>query len=178
VKVGETYQVVYTSLDAELTRYNLFNAFKCVGKGDDVLGIDHPVFKFHARLEKTISLHNFTRISEDELIIALRENQIPFVEFTAREEIENGLEFLKIYIETTEDKSEEEIQELIHKWLYNTDRDYKDLVDFYGYLPIKISLMPQGVFAKYLSTKVAAVSKVDRIKMRDEDFKKLMKLCK
>lgn len=173
VEVGEVYQIIYTSLETELTRYNTFNAFRCVAKRDDLLGIDHPIFKFHMRLEKAISLHNFTRISEDELITAFRESRIPFVEFTTREEIENGLEYLIMYVETTEDRRAEEIQELIHKRLYDTNGDYRDLVDFYGYVPVRVHLVPRGTFAEYLTKKVAGLSKVDRINMRDEDFKRL-----
>lgn len=177
VEVGRVYQIIYTGLETELTRYNTLNAFKCIAKGDDLLGIDHPIFKFYTRLEKTISLHNFTRISEDELITAFNESGIPFVEFTAREEVEKGLEYLIIYIETTEDRRAEEIQELIHGQLYNMDTDYKDLVDFYGYIPVRVRLVPRGVFAKYLTTKMAAISKVDRIKMHDEEFRRLIQFC-
>jgi len=178
VEVGEIYEVIYTGLENDLTRYRTLNAFKCVAKGDDILNTDHPVFKFHMRLEKTISLHNFTRISEDELIAAFKESKIPFVEFTARKEFEKGLEYLALYIETTEEIEAEKIKEKVHKRLYASDSDYRDLSDFYGYIPIKVYLMPSGTFAKYLMGKMAAVSKVDRIKMRDEEFNKLLKSAK
>jgi len=178
VEPGKVYNLVYTGFETELTRYNTWNAFKCVGKGDDILGIDYPIFKFHARLEKTISLHNFTRISEDEIIAAFRENNIQFTEFTAREETEKGLEYLVIYVETTGDMSGEEIQELLNKQLYDKDKDYRDLVDFYDYVPVKIRLIPKGIFAEYLMHKIAAISKVDRIKMRDDEFEKLLYLIK
>jgi len=64
----------------------------------------------------------------------------------------------------------------IHKTLYERDRDYRDLVDFYEYIPIKIYAVPRGVFADYLATKEATLSKVDRINMRDEEFYKLRRL--
>jgi len=176
VEVGKVYQVVYTGFETELTRYNLSNAFKCIAKGDDILGVDHPIFKFHSRLEKTISLHDFTRISEDELVMAFRESGTRFIEFTARKEVERGLEYLTIYVETTGDEKAEEIQESLRKILYEKDRDYRDLVDFYGYVPIRIRLVPRGVFAEYLATKKATISKVDRINMRDEEFSKLSRL--
>lgn len=176
VEVGGIYHVIYTSFEGELTRYATYGAMKCIAKGDDVLGIDCPIFKFHTRLERNISLHNFTRISEDELITAFRESGIQFVEFTARKETESGLEYLAIYVETMEDLEVDKIQESLHKQLYNKDRDYRDLVDFYGYVPLKVHLVPKGVFAKYLINKVAAMSKVARIKMPEEEFKKFIQL--
>jgi len=178
VNVGEIYQLVYTSAISELTRYNLKDCVKCVAKGDDILGVDYPIFKFHSRLEKTISLQNFTRISEDELIIAFTETGIPFIDFTARVEMEKGLEYLAVYIEHTGDMSAEEIQKVIHKQLYEIDRDYRDLVDFFGYIPLRIHLVTKGVFSKYLEGKISAVPKVDRINMREEEFKMILKLMK
>ena len=178
VKVDEAYQIIFTSLETELTRYNTLNALKCIAKGDDLLGIDYPIFKFHARLEKTIALHNFTRISENELITVLRESKIPFVEFTTRTEVHEGLQYLTIYIETTEEREKQELRESIHKRLYYSDGDYKDLADFYGYVPIKVHLLPKGVFAKYLMGKVAAMAKVERVEMRDEEFRRLIQIAK
>jgi len=178
VEVSGVYQTVFTSLETELTRYNTLNAIKCVAKGDDLLGIDCPIFKFHARLEKTIALHNFTRIGEDELITALRESQVQFVEFTTRTEVDEGLEYLTIYVETTEKRDKQEIRESIHKRLYYSDGDYKDLVDFYNYVPIRVALLPEGVFAKHLMGKVAAAAKVERIGMNDEEFGRLVQIAK
>jgi len=74
--------------------------------------VEDPIFKFYGRMEKTISLHNFTRISEDELVEALRDNDISFVEFTARKETERGLEYLAIYIETGGDERPEDIKKI------------------------------------------------------------------
>jgi len=175
VKVGKIYQVIYTSLETELTRYDQLNTLKCIAKEDSLLGVDLPIFRFQARLEKTISLHNFTRISEDELIAAFKDNRIPFLEFTARTEKEKGLEYLVIYVEITDiHMTAEKVQKSVHDQLYGTDSDYRDLVDFYGYIPVRIHIVPRGCFANYLGKKMAAVSKVDRINMRDEEFKNLI----
>jgi len=178
VKVGDFYQLIFTSFISELTRYKTKDCFKCVAKGDDILGVDYPIFKLYSRLEKTISLQNFTRISEDELLTAFQNTKISFIDFTARVEIEGGLEYLVIYVEPAEDISAEDIREAIHEQLYRGDKDYQDLVDFFGYTPLKIHLVPKGVFTKYLEGKIAAVPKVDRIKMREAEFEKILKIMK
>lgn len=178
VKPGEVYELVYTSFEGELTRYSTKDTFICIAKGDDIMDTDYPVFKFHSRLGKEISLHNFTRISEDELLTALRETNIPFIDFTTRVEIESGMEYLVMYIECTGDMTSEDIKKSIHDKLYEMDRDYRDLVDFYKYEPFKIRLVPKGVFAKYLEEKIAGVAKVERTNMREEEFEKFILLMK
>lgn len=176
VNVGEVYRLIFTSFIGELTRYDTKDSFECIAIGDDILGTDYPIFKFRSRQEKTISIQNFTRISEDELLTVFKETGIPFIDFTARTEIEKGFEKLVIYIEHPGDMSAKGIQKLIHKKLYEMDKDYRDLVDFFNYTPIKIHLMPKGVFAKYLEEKIASVPKVERINMRDEEFERLTRL--
>jgi hypothetical protein len=58
------------------------------------------------------------------------------------------------------------------------DEAYKDLVDFYNYSPIKVILLPEGTFGKYLTLKAATVSKVGRIEMPDEEINKLIQIAK
>jgi hypothetical protein len=176
VEIGKTYRLIFTSFVSELTRYDTKDSVICVAKSDDILGVDQPIFKFGSRLEKTISLHNFTRIDEYELLTALKDIGVKFVDFTARVELIEGLEHLIFYLEQTSKMTAEEIKKELHRRLYEVDRDYKDLADFFNYTPIKVRLLPRGTFAKYLSRKIAATPKVDRINMRSEDFQKLLQL--
>ncbi len=44
---------------------------ECVDKGDDVLGCLSPVFRYYARCDNLLVLHNFTRIAEEEMIQVL-----------------------------------------------------------------------------------------------------------
>ena len=174
VEVGKTYQLVYTSIEGEITRYRIPDALTCVAKGDSAIGTDYPIFKFHSRLEKTISLQNFTRISEGEILSALTESKIPFVDFTARVQIEGGLEYLALFVECWREMSADEVEKLIHSYLYKSDRDYRDLVDFFGYVPLKVYILPRGSFMKYMEMKKASWGKVERINMREEDFRRLL----
>ena len=177
VKTGGIYRFIFTNLEADLTRYDTMNAFKCVARSDDILGIDSPVFKFHSRLDNDISLLNFTRISENELVEAFEENGIPFAEFTTEIEIVEGLEYLVIYIEPQTNEAAEKIAYVIHKSLYAADPSYKDLVDFYKYCPIKIIKLPMGVFGKYLMAKGES-GKVKRIGMSDNEISTLLDLAR
>ena len=178
VKIGSIYRLIYTDLIGELTRYNTANSFKCVAKGDDVIGSDFPVFEFHARLDKSISIMNFTRIDEKELIEAFQRAGIQFMDFTAKVERNAGYEYLNIYVELLGKKSAKDVERKIHEQLYSTDQDYKMLSDLFGYNPVRAKLLPTGVFAKYLQDRKGAYPKVCRIDMNEEDFCKLMSLAK
>jgi len=150
-----------------------------VAKGDDILNADCPVFKFFSRSEKTIILQSFTRISEEELLTAFSEAGIPYIDFTTRVEVEGGFEYLIIYLEYVGSLTVEKIQKSIHEQLYGKDKDYHDLVDFFDYVPIKIRLVPRGVFAKYLEgIPTGGFPKVDKINMSDKEFERLMRLIK
>lgn len=174
VKVGEVYQPIFTSLEGEMTRYVLKDSVLCVARGDDILETDFPIFSFHSRLEKIISLQNFTRISEGELLMAFKHGNVQFVDFAVRVEVENGLEYLALYLEHTGNMSPDEIKERLHKYLYDVDRDYRELVDFFDYVPVKVHLVARGTFCKYMERKVASWGKVDRMNMREEAFKKII----
>ena len=178
VKVGNVYRLIYTDLIGELTRYNTDSSFKCVAKGDEAIGSDFPIFEYHARLDRSVSIMNFTRIDEKELMEAFQGVGIQFMEFTARVERDGGYEYLNIYVELLGEKSDKEVEREIHKYLYSTDQDYKMLSDLFGYIPIKVKSLPTGIFAKYLEDRKGAYPKVSRIDMDKEDFDKLMLLAK
>ena len=178
VKVGEAYRIVFTSLETDLTRYDTACSFEVVGKGDNLLGIDLPIFKFQARLEENISLHNFTRISEDELITVFKKSGIQFVEFTTRINLVEGLEYLVVFLETTERLDKKAALDSVHRELCKVDHDYNELTRFYNYVPIRVNFLPRGVFGKHLMGKMATMSKVARIGMSDEEFAGLVQIAK
>ena len=148
IKRGDVYELIYTSFESELTRYRIGDFFTCIAKGDDIIGTDYPVFKFRAR-QKTIALQNFTRINEDELWTVFRKAGMPLADFVASIEIERGMEFLTVYMEHKGDMNVKRVENKVHKELYEMNADYRDLVDFFKYKPVKIKPIPQGVFAKY-----------------------------
>ena len=178
VEVGDVYRLIYTDLIGELTRYDTANSFKCVAKGDDVLCSDFPVFEFNARLDKAISIMNFTRIDEKELLNALQNTGIEFTDFTARINREGGYEYLYLYVELKGTIGAGDLENKIHETLNATDKDYKMLVDLFEYTPVRVELLPNGTFARYLEKRSGAYPKVSRINMNEEEFDRLMSLAR
>jgi hypothetical protein len=176
VEAGGVYRVVYTSFQDELTRYDTKDSFECIALSDDVLGIESPVFKFHSRVDKVIDIQRFTRIDESELLQAFKDADIPLVDFTARKEIVEGLEYLTIYLEHSGDENASTIHRKLHEALYRIDKDYANLTEFFEYTPLRVVQMPSGTFMRYLEQKEAAVPKVERIDMDQKNFSILKEL--
>jgi hypothetical protein len=176
VEPGGVYKVVYTSFVDELTRYDTKDSFLCVASSDDVLGVEAPVFKFHSRVDKVIDIQRFTRIDESELLGAFREAEVPLVDFTARKEVVEGLEYLTIYLEHSGDEDADAVRGRLHLALCGVDKDYQNLTEFFDYVPLRTVRVPPGTFMRYLEQKEAAVPKVERIEMGPKNFSVLLEL--
>lgn len=176
VEAGGVYKVVYTSFLDELTRYDTKDSFECIALSDNVLGVEAPVFKFHSRVDKVIDIQRFTRIDESELLRAFKDAHVPLVDFTARKEVVEGLEYLTIYLEHSGDEDTDAIQGRLHQALYSIDKDYANLTEFFDYVPLRTVRVAPGTFMRYLEQREAAVPKVERIEMAPKNFSVLLEL--
>jgi len=173
VEVGKMYQMIMTPHFNDLTRYVMPDIVECVDGGDDVLGCVSPVFRYYARCDNLLVLHNFTRIMEEELIQILTNAGIPYVDFTARRELEGSHEYMRLFIELSSKMSEDELVNRIHQGLIDFDRDWRDLTNFMNYVPLKVTVLPRGSFHRYLKRK-AGLPKIPRIEMREELLNELL----
>ena len=169
VKVGRKYQLVVTNLQSELTRYVMPDVFECISKQDNILGIDFPIFKYHMRAFKQISLHNFTIIDEKTILSAFKTADIQINDFTARLEVIDGMEHLAIYMEPGRTYEENEVLTRVDKSLRDIDKGYSELSTYQNYIPLKITLLPEGTFSDFLKRKTG-MSHLMRINMKSEDF--------
>ena len=172
-EAGRRYQVVVTPFKADLTRYAMPDILECVDTGDSVLGSDSTVFKYYSRSDRLIVLHNFTRTSEEEILQVLSDAGIPFVDFVARKEREGSREYMVLYLELSAPMAEQEVYDKVNRGLTDFDRDWRDLVDFMEYVPLKLRLLPRGSFSRYLEAK-EGMPRVDRMEMRDELLDRLL----
>lgn len=176
VEPGKRYQLVVTPLYFDLTKYVMPDMFECVSMGDDMLGSNIPVFKYYSRADRLLVLHNFTRINEEEMVSVLHDAEVPFVDFTARMELDGSREYMSLYIELSDDMSEDEVVERVNKRLLEFDKDWRDLTDFMNYTPLRATLLPKDAFKKYLHRK-EGIARVQRIGMREERFRELLSLA-
>jgi len=173
VEVGERYQYVSTPFHNDMIRYITSDIFECAAMGDSILGIDQPIFNFYGRADRLISVHNFTRISEDEIINALRDAGVPSVEFTVRVELHGNKEYMVMYLELSSPMEVEEVTSRLHEELLNVDKDWNDLTEFMKYTPLKVNLIPRGSFRRYLG-KMKSLPKIERIEMKEDRLRLLL----
>ncbi|MDR0373806.1 MAG: GH3 auxin-responsive promoter family protein [Nitrososphaerota archaeon] len=175
VQVGKIYRLIYTDLIGEITRYDTTNAFKCIAKGDNIINTDYPIFEYSARLDATISIMNFTRIGETELLDAFHNLGLKLVDFTTKIKTEQGREYLHIYAELIDQDQNQDIkiEDKIHQYLYTNNPDYKLLADSFTYKPIKLSLLPKDAFTNYLENRKGSFPKICRIGISDYELQQL-----
>jgi len=173
VEVGKRYQFIATPFFNDMTRYVMPDIFECIDNGDDIIGCETPIFKYFSRSDRLMVLHNFTRINEEELLQALVDAGLPFVDFTAQRELEGSREYMHLYIELQEDIPESELIETIDLELRKMDKDWRDLVAFLKYEPIKITKLARGTVKRYLQNK-EGVPRLTRIGMRKERLEELL----
>ena len=173
VEVGERYSFVISPYLTEIHRYLMPDIFECKSLGDDILSTDLPVFKYYSRGDRLISLHNFTRISEEELLLVMQNAAVPYVDFTARRETEGYRDYMKIYVELREPMPVEEVHRKISGALLGFDKDWRDLTDYLKYDPLRIGLLPRGSFKRYFARK-EGMYRVDRVEMREERLNLLL----
>jgi phenylacetate-coenzyme A ligase PaaK-like adenylate-forming protein len=173
VEVGKRYQLLMTPLYNDMTRYIIPDILECVSLGDVALGGEIPVFRYISRSDRLLVLHNFTRINEAELAEVLSNTGIDFVDFTARSELDGARHYIRLYIESRGGSSQETMEEKIHDELYRFDKDYRDLTEFMKFKPLKVTILPQGTFNRYLESK-EGMARIARIGMREERLKQLL----
>jgi len=173
LEVGERYQLVATPFFNDSTRYLMPDILECISDGDNILSIQIPVFKYYSRSDKLLSLHNFTRINEEEMVQVLKNAGIPFLDFTVRKEMESAREYLSIYLELRGVMSEQEVYDSLNRELMEYDKDWRDLSNFMNYTPLRVNILPENTFKKYLESLEGQV-RVSRMGMRDERFQQLL----
>ena len=173
VEPGKLYSFVASPYLTEIHRYLMPDIFECIAMGDSILETELPVFKYYSRGDKLIVLQNFTRIAEEELIHVMANTGFQYVDFTARKEREGYKDYLKIYVELLEPKPVEEIHRKINEVLQDYDKDWRDLIDYLKYDPLKVQLLPRGSFKRFLSRK-EGMYRIDRIEMREQRLNLLL----
>ncbi len=176
VKKGERYQIIATPLFNDITRYSMPDLLECISNGDDLLSTDLPIFKYYTRSDRLMVLHNFTRISEEEMITIMKNAGLPLVDFTARKELEGAREYMHVYLELSNEMSQEEAYTKLNEALVEFDKDWRDLSNFMKFKPLKLTLLPKGSFHKFFNAK-EGMARIARISMRDEQFKLLMQVA-
>lgn len=167
VKAGENYELVITNFHGgALVRFRIGDMIKITALRNEKLGINLPQMVFERRADDLIDL-GFMRLTERVIWQAIESTGIPYKEWTARKEFEGQkvgkAPMLHLYIEIKDDyaASEKDVATVVYEqikklddglYIYDDLASLERLIDFQ---PIKVTLLPGGVFDNFKNQRKA-----------------------
>jgi hypothetical protein len=112
---------------------------------------------FHSRIDNVIELGGFTSLTEKIIWKALENSGVPYRDWTVRKETADRPK-LRLYIELKEEVANPNghITGAVHAALKGQDADYAAIEDMLGYVPLEVTVLPTGAFARYTALQQAA----------------------
>lgn len=166
VQTGQRYELVITSFDGgPFLRYRMGDLIRFVALRDEAVSIDLPSMECAGRSDGLIDLAGFTGLMDEPLVWrAIHNTGIPYEDWTARKETADDGSRLHIYLEAKQDVTPEEIWQRINSNLRELNRFYADLEDTLEVHPLKVTLLPRGVFRAYYLERQAAGADLSHLK--------------
>jgi hypothetical protein len=166
VKAGENYEIVLTNLHGgAFVRYRIGDMVRITSLRNDELNIDIPQMMFYSRADDRIDISGFGRLTEKVIWEAIENSGILYRDWTARKEATGDRTELRLYLELEDNyvASEQavaatiygELRKLDSVYHYNVYSAYSDPEIMLGLKPIKVTFLPKGAFARYISQRQA-----------------------
>ncbi|MFH1640111.1 MAG: GH3 auxin-responsive promoter family protein [Chloroflexota bacterium] len=146
------YELVITSFHGgPFIRYRLGHLVRITSLKNEALNINLPQMTFLTRIDDQIDIAGFTRLSEKIIWQALENSGTPYVNWTARKEVEADKPVLRLYVELKDGNgiSAEGISHAVHEELKKLDAPYAELESFTGLKPLEVTLLQEGAFRCY-----------------------------
>ncbi len=161
------YELVITSyLGGIFTRYRVGDLLEVIAMQDDELGIDQPQFQFHSRADGIIDIASFVRLTERKIWKAVEMTGVAYEDWIARKEVFDNEPILHLYLEV-KPQNEMPVSELKEKFrvaLCKVDKEFADTEEILGGDRLRVSLLPQGAFARYFQAQQEAGADIAQLK--------------
>jgi len=175
VKAGENYEIVLTNFHGgTFVRYRIGDMIRITSLQNEELNIAIPQMVFYSRADDRIDISGFGRLTEKVIWEAIESSGIPYKDWTARKEAVGDRTILHLYLELQDNyiASEEavvatvygELRKLDSVYHYNQYGAYSDPETMLGLKPIKVTFLPGGAFARYISQRQAEGADLGTIK--------------
>ncbi len=161
------YELVFTNFNGGVfVRYRIGDMFEFISTYDEELDSHLPQANFYSRQHDLIDLGTILRFSEKDIWKSLESSGVPYTDWVARKEVDEGHVKLHIYIEP---KSEVDfpMDDVIHKidrYFLENLSEYRDMKEMFQYEPLIISLLPVGAFMAYMKAQQEAGADLAHIK--------------
>jgi len=169
VKPGEKYELVITNFHGgPLIRYRTGDAIKITSMQNEKLGINLPQMEFVGRVDDRLDIGGFVRLTEKVIWQAVSNAGVPYVDWAAIKEKDTGLLHIFIEPKTGEQPDTDKIARSIYLDFKKLDDDYMygNMEAILNTMPIKVSILPQGAFARYIDLRRAQGADLAHLKPR------------
>jgi hypothetical protein len=175
VTANENYEIVLTNFHGgAFVRYRIGDMIRITSLRNEKLSVDIPQMVFYSRADGRIDISGFGRLTEKVIWEAIESSGIPYKDWTARKEAIGDRTILHLYLELEDDYvgSEEavaatvysELRKLDSVYHYNIYGAYSDPETMLGLKPIRVTFLPHGAFARYISQRQAEGADLGTIK--------------
>lgn len=166
VEAGHRYELVFTSLQGgPFVRYRIGDMIKVTALRNGRLNINLPQIAVDARVDGIIDICGFARLTEKAISKAISKSSLSYEGWTARKEVLDGGPVLHLYIELKDHYNPpSDAWYAIHRSLKELDHDYAALEDMLHFQPLRVTLLPEGVFQRYMLEQQAAGAASDQLK--------------
>ncbi len=162
VKAGENYELVITNFHGgAMIRYRVGDIIKITSLRNENLGIDIPQMTFVRHADDLIDI-GLMRLTEKIIWQALENTGIPYLDWTARQEIINEKPMLHLYLELKNNyiASEKGIATAVYEQIKKLDdgfihKDLASLEGLIGFKPIAVTLLSERAFSSYSAQRKA-----------------------
>jgi hypothetical protein len=157
---GTKYVMIGTNcLGGSFTRYVIGDVVEITALRDPEANINLPQMAFYGRADGILDFETASHVAFTEKMIwsGIGNAGIPYKNWLARKELEDGVPVLHLYIELNEGSSISEIniKENIHEQFKSTSADYHQITMVYGVDLLRISTIPVGSFGRYAAYRIA-----------------------
>ncbi len=168
LEVGKKYELVVTSFHGgALLRYRLHDLLEVVAAENAELGIRLPQFRFVGRSGSFLDLSGFAGIIDERMMLrALSMAHAHYMDWCIRKEFHQGKTWLHLYIEFFEGVrvNLEEFRDRLHEILKQLNEDYRHAEEMLGYVPLKITQLRPGSFARFTQQRLREGADIAHLK--------------
>ncbi len=166
---GERYVVVLTSfLGGPFVRYVMGDVVTVTALRNDKLNVNLPQITFYGRSDDIMDFEGYTHafITEKTLWEGIARTGYEYVDWVARKEVIKDAPVLHVYVEPkpTERVFAEKFTLALQEALKVLNPVYGDLEHYFGYKPLKVTLLPSGAFSQYMENRRASGADLAHIK--------------
>jgi hypothetical protein len=158
---GTKYVMIGTNcLGGSFTRYVIGDVIEITALRDPEAGINLPQMAFYGRADGILDFETASHVAFTEKMIwmGIADTNIPYKDWIARKELEDGVPVLHLYIELKGGSTagEKDLKENIHEHFKKASADYDQITTIYGVDLLRVSTIPAGSFDRYAVKRIAS----------------------